>query len=276
MTFRDGAETAYQDLLPDAARSRRRGCADGSALTSTRSRSHLADASRGDAVAAPEARSRRRPSEALALVGASLSRPLEGSGEDRRLRRDRRDARPAPGGCGGRRLEGCRVGPPRGVRHLRARPGAATARARARPLPGGRGVLLVRAGRPRRPRPADRAASNRTPSSQRRARRSTTRSTRSEERIGSGPQSDVSVVDELGDHRLPRGARGRAHPGGAHGEPRRRAATVPPADVRRRRSRARRERGHLGRRPDRADVARSATARSSRRSSRSSRSACCS
>ena len=96
---------------------------------------------------------------------------------------DRLQAAAAAGDWGRRR-----AGAPRGVRHLRARARAAAARARAVALPGDRGLLLVRRGGPRRPRPADQAQGARE-----RARRPATALddalARSEEQIGSGPQS---------------------------------------------------------------------------------------
>ena len=87
-----------------------------------------------------------------------------------------------------------RAGAPRGLRRLRARPGAAAPRARAVPLPRGRGLLLVRRGRRRRARPArqaqgDRGGDRRDP---RRARRGA-RGLRGADRQP-GPGSRVSVV----------------------------------------------------------------------------------
>ena len=84
-------------------------------------------------------RCRRASSRRDGLPGA-----LERGGRDRRLRRDRGDARPRPGGGRPGGVGASRAGAPRGLRRLRARPGAAVAWDRAERLPEGRDALLVR------------------------------------------------------------------------------------------------------------------------------------
>ena len=66
----------------------------------------------------------------------------------------------------------------------------------------------------------------------------------------------ATVVDQLGDHRLPRGPRGRADPGRHHRLVRRRAPAAPPPGADRRDRRPAGQRDHLGARPDAAALAR--------------------
>ena len=87
-----------------------------------------------------------------------------------------------------------RVGADRGLRHLRARSGAAAARARPVALPECRVAVLVRQRRARRARAADQAQGAAGGARRRRAPRSTRRSAEAEQRIGSGPGSRVSIV----------------------------------------------------------------------------------
>ena len=129
ITFRDGAAAAFGDLEPILLRrdpAATRGLGRRSRRSATRSPPRRAATGRRRPRRSTRPRPRRPASCRDGLPGG-----LEGGRRDRRLRRDRGHARPGAGRRRAGRVGPGRAGAPRGVRRLRARPGAAAARARA-------------------------------------------------------------------------------------------------------------------------------------------------
>ena len=216
---RPRVDPARAETRPRRAASARRSPRSATRSPPRRAATRVADPGRG-ATRTTDRRARVSPRRS--------SRSAGGGGRDRRLRRDRGDARPRPGGGRRRGVGPSRAGAPRGLRRLRARPGAAAARARAErsssEVEGSSGtatasvdglVQLAQAqgdrGGDRRRRGAALDAALEDAEAADRRRPGLARLHRHEQR----------------DHRLPRGARGGADPRRADGEPGRRAATAP-------------------------------------------------
>ena len=273
VTFRDGAEAAYQDLRPTLMAANA-GAARALGARLDALEVALADASRGVAVAAPQ-KIEATTDDALELVSAPLPRRWKEAADTAdfdviaaTLDRLQGPQRQATGRARSpARLEAYGIfelGPEQRLRGLAP---SLFQEVEGYFWYGERGhdglVQLIA----RKAADAELADDARGARRRPRALRAADRRRSAVARLGR---------HERGDHRLPRGPRGRPHPRGAHGEPRRLPAAASGGRSGRGRLRDRRERIHLDRSRRPSSRRSRDTARSWRPSSRSSRSACCS